>query len=108
MCVATNLTSEIIVGKVKSAVTGIVSVALKVALQILGRKFKKDTKISSLYSQSLLIFIHKTPVVKNYLTTGEIKELLWPRSTLMGIMIYFYMSSSLISMLEIHRRKFHT
>ena len=34
---------------------------LKVAPQILGRTFYKNTKISSLYSQSLLIFVHKTP-----------------------------------------------
>ena len=36
---------------------------LKVALQVLGRKFYKNTKKSSLYSQSLLIFIHKIQVV---------------------------------------------
>ena len=36
---------------------------LKVALQILGRKFYKNTKKSSLYSQSLLLVIHKTSVV---------------------------------------------
>ena len=48
---------------------------LKVAL----RKFYKNTKESSLYSQSLYICIHKTPVVKNHLTTGEIRELLRPR-----------------------------
>ena len=34
---------------------------LKLALQILGQNFSKNTKISSLYSQSLLIFIHKNP-----------------------------------------------
>ena len=39
-----------------------VSRALQVALQILGRKFYKNTKKSSLYSQSLLIFIRKTQV----------------------------------------------
>ena len=39
---------------------------LKVALQIiLGRKFYKNTKKSSLYSKSLLIFIHKTLVVES-------------------------------------------
>ena len=32
---------------------------LKVALQILVRKFYKNTKKSSLYSQSLLLFVHK-------------------------------------------------
>ena len=31
---------------------------LKVALQTLRRKFYKNTKNSSLYAQSLLIFIH--------------------------------------------------
>ena len=78
---------------------------LKVALQILGRKFYKK---SSLYSQRILIFIHKTPVVKNHLTTGEITELLRPRLTPTGILVYFYMSSLLIYILEIHRRKFQT
>ena len=51
-------------------------IILKVALQIFRRKFYKNTKKSSLYSQSLLIFIHKTLVVKNHPTTGEIRELL--------------------------------
>ena len=44
---------------------------LKVALQILGQKFYKNTKKSSLYPQSLLIFIHKTPVVENHPTTNS-------------------------------------
>ena len=57
----------------------------------------KVSKKSSLYFQSVLIFIHKTPVVKNHPTTREIRELLWPRSTPTGIMVYFYMSSSLRS-----------
>ena len=48
---------------------------LEVALQILGRTFYKDTKNASLYSQSLLIFIHKAPVVENHPTTREIREL---------------------------------
>ena len=60
----------------------------------------------SLYSQSLLIFIHKNPVVSNHPTKGEIREFIRPRSTPTGITIYFYMSSSLIYILEIHRRKF--
>ena len=80
--------------------------SLKAALQILGRKFYKNTTKSSLYSQGLLIFIHKTLLVENHPTTGEIKELLQPRSTQTGIMVYFYMSSSLIYILEIHRRSF--
>ena len=42
---------------------------LKVALQTLERKFYKNTKTSSLYSQSLLIFIHETPAGENHLTT---------------------------------------
>ena len=37
---------------------------LKMALQILGRKFYKNTEKSYLYSQSLLIFMHKTPVAR--------------------------------------------
>ena len=36
-----------------------ISLTLKVALQVLGRKFYKNTKKSSLYSQSLLVFIKK-------------------------------------------------
>ena len=83
-------------------------VFLKVALQILGRKFYKNTKKSSSYSQSLLIFIHKTKVVENYSTTREIRELLKLRSTPTGITVYFYMNSSLIYILEMHRRKFQT
>ena len=47
---------------------------LKVALQILGRKFYKNTKKSSLYFQSLLIFIHRTLVVKRHPITREIKR----------------------------------
>ena len=47
---------------------------LKVALQIMGWKFYKNTNNSSLYSQSLLIFIHKTQAVENQLKTGEIRE----------------------------------
>ena len=39
---------------------------LKVALQIVGRKFYKKTKKSSLYPQSLLIFIYKTQVVESH------------------------------------------
>ena len=57
------------------------STLLKVALQILGRKFYKNTKKSSLYSQSLLIFIHRIPVVKRHPITREIRDLLWPMST---------------------------
>ena len=72
---------------------------LKVVLQILGRKLYKITKKSSLYYQSLLIFIHKTSVVENHPTTGEIRELLRSMSTPTGITVYFYMSSSLIYVL---------
>ena len=50
---------------------------LKVALQILGRKFYKNTKNSSLDSQSRLIFIHKTQVVESH-PTREIRYLLRP------------------------------
>ena len=53
---------------------------LTVVLQILERKcYKNIKKKSSLYSQSLLIFIHKTPVAENHPTTREIRDLLWPR-----------------------------
>ena len=47
---------------------------LMVALQIFGRKFYKNTEKSSLYSESLWIFIHKTPVVESYQITREIKR----------------------------------
>ena len=49
-------------------------VSLKVALQIFGRKFCKNTEISSLYPQSLLVFIHKTPVVEKHPITREIRD----------------------------------
>ena len=53
--------------------------ALKVALQIWGPTFYNNTKKeSSLYSHSLLIFIHKTPLFENRPTTREIRELLRP------------------------------
>ena len=58
------------------------------APQILEQKFYKNAKNSSLYSQSFLIFIHKTPVVESHLTTGEIRELLWPRLTQTGIFLH--------------------
>ena len=62
---------------------------LKVALQIFGRKLYKNIKKLSFYSQRLLIFIHKTPVIENDPTTVEIRELLQLRSTPKGIAIYF-------------------
>ena len=37
---------------------GQVGQRLKVALQIMGRKFYENTKKSTLYSKSLLIFVH--------------------------------------------------
>ena len=43
-----------------------------VALQILRQKIYKNTKTSTLYSQSRLFFIHKTPVVESHPTTSEI------------------------------------
>ena len=70
----------------------------------LGTKIYRNIKISSLYSQSLLIFIHKTPVVQSHPITRENRDLLWPRSTSTGNMVYFYMSSSLIYILKIHIR----
>ena len=79
---------------------------LKVALQILRRKFYKNTKKIVLVLPNLLIFIHKTPVVENHPTTREIRDLPRPRSTPTGNTVYFYMRSSLIYILEIHRRSF--
>ena len=79
---------------------------LKVALQILERIFTKILKKSPLYTQGLLILIRKTPIVGNLPTTREIRELLRPRLIPTGITVYFYMSSSLIHILEIHKGKF--
>ena len=58
----------------------------------LGTKNYKITEKSSLYPQSLLFFIHKTPVVESHPTTSEIRDLLRPT----GNTVYFYMSTSLI------------
>ena len=80
--------------------------SFKVAFQILGRKFYKNAKNSSLYSQNLFIFIHRTLVVQRHPITREIRDLLWPRSTTTGNTVYFYMSSSFIYTLKIHRRGF--
>ena len=81
---------------------------LKVTLQILGRKFYKNrsTKESSLYSQSFLNFIHRIPVVERHPITREIRDLLRPMSTPTGNTVYFYMSSSFIYTLKIHRQSF--
>ena len=93
---------------VKSKIFGMVK-RLKVALQILGQNFYKKYEKNHPYTpESLLIFIRKTPVVENHPTTGETRELLRPRLTPTGITVYFYMSSLLIYILDIHRRKFQT
>ena len=68
--------------------------------------FTKILKKSSLYSQSLLIFIHRTLVVERHPTTREIRDLLWSRSTPTGNTVYLYISSSFIYTLQIHRRSF--
>ena len=80
--------------------------SLKVALQILGLKFFKNTKESSLFSQRLFNFIYRTPVVERHPITREIRDLLWPMSTPKGNTVYFYMSSSFIYTLNIHRGSF--
>ena len=67
--------------------------------------FTKILKISSLYSQSLSVVIHNTPVVESH-PTREMRDLLWPRSTPTGNTVYFYMSSSFIYTLKIHRGSF--
>ena len=81
-------------------------VVLKVACQILGRKFYKTTKKSFLYSISLLTFIHRAPVIERHPITREIRDLLQPRLTPTGNTVYFYISSSFIYTLKIHRRSF--
>ena len=68
--------------------------------------FTKKSEKSSFYSQSLSTFIHKSLVVENHPTTREIRDLLRPRSTPKGKTVYFYISSSLIYILEIHRQSF--
>ena len=68
--------------------------------------FTKILKNILMYSQSLLIFIHKTPVIESHQTTRKIRDLLWPRSTPTGNTVYFYMSSSLIYIQKINRRSF--
>ena len=78
-----------------------------VALQILGRKFYKNTKKSSLHSQNRLNFIQRTPVVKRHPITRQIRNLLWPMSTPTRNTVYFNMSSSFIYTLKIHRRSFN-
>ena len=79
---------------------------LKVALQISGQKIYKNTKIS-LYSQSLLFFIHKTSVVESHPTTSEIRKNYYgPGRHPTGNTVYFYMSSSLIYILNTHRQSF--
>ena len=62
-----------------------VTMLLKMARQILGRKIYKNTKKASLLSH--LIFVHKTPTVENHPTTRKIRELLRPRSTPTGITV---------------------
>ena len=59
--------------------------SLKVALQILGRKFKKNTTKSSLSPKA----VYKTPIVENHPTKREIRELIRPRLTLTGIAVFF-------------------
>ena len=41
----------------------------------LGKKILQNTKKLSIYSKSLLIFIHKTPLVEHHPTNGEIKRI---------------------------------
>ena len=47
----------------------------------LASKILQNTKKSSLYSQSILIIIHKTAVAEGLPITREIRDLLRPRST---------------------------
>ena len=50
-----------------------------------------------MYSQSLLIFIHKTTPVENHLTTRETRDLLRPRSTPTGNPVFFTWAASLFT-----------
>ena len=102
----TNIVIKVFSHTISSIATKKPIQILQVALQILGRKIYKNIKKSSLYSQSLLIFIHKTPVVGSHPITRENRDLIWPRSTPTGNTVYFYMSSSFIYTLKVHRRSF--
>ena len=82
--------------------------SLKVDFQIFRRNFYKNTKKSSSYPQSLITSNLKTPEFENHPTTGEIRELLPPRSTPTGITVYIHVSCPFLYKLEIHRRKFQT
>ena len=80
---------------------------LKVALQILGRKFYKNTEKSSLYSQSLLIFVHKTAVVETHPTTKEIKRFTTVQVDTDGKHgLFLHEQLAHLHVLEIHRRSF--
>ena len=86
--------------------------ALKVALgtktwdENLGRKLYKNTKNSSLHSQSLLFFIHKTPVVESHPKKVKLEIYYGPGRHRRETRSIFYISSSLIYILKIHRRSF--
>ena len=60
--------------------------SLQVALQILGRKFYKNTKKSSLYSKSLLHFIYKTPVS---MTRHLIKKMDFHKENMCNVQLHF-------------------
>ena len=58
----------------------------------LGTKILQNTKKSSVYSQSLLIFIYRAPVVERRPITREIRNWLTPtRNT-----VYFYIHEQLV------------
>ena len=81
---------------------------LKVALQILGRKFYRNilrVKISSLHSQSLLIFIHKITQWSKTIEQQKLEIYYIPVDT-EGKHGLFYMSILLIYLLEIHSQSF--
>ena len=80
----------------KSVKGGPIQGRLKGGPSDLRTKFYKNTKKSFLYSQSLLNFIHKTPVAENHPKTRKIRDLLCPSSKPTGNTVYFYMISSLI------------
>ena len=77
-----------------------------------GGPLDHGTKIFQKYWKIILIFPKPSnfhwyiPVVENQPTTREIRDLIRPRSTPSGKTVYFYMSSSFIYILEIHRQSF--
>ena len=88
-----------------SSLEGVRELSLKVALQILRRKIYKNTKKSSLYTQSLLFFTHKTTEVESHPTICEIRDLLLPRSIPVGTTVHFFFLHEQLAHLQTENRQ---